>query len=118
MNILVVEDEILIAKSLKRIIEKRGHQVSISHSGQEAIKLILENNFDKVICDLMLQDTTGFDVIDESKQKYSNEDVSKIFIIMTAYSSAQVLENAKKYGCRVLSKPFENVSQTIDSILT
>ena len=64
----------------------------------------------------MLQDTTGFDVIEESKTKYTQGQIKNKFVIMTAYSSQQVLENAQKYGCRVISKPFEDIVQTINSI--
>lgn len=117
MNILIVEDEILIAKSLKRLFERNGHSVSIAHSGRDAIALILQNDFDRILCDLMLQDTTGFDVIDESKQKYSNIEIGSKFVIMTAYSSPQVLENAKKYNCKVLSKPFSDIHASLKEIL-
>jgi DNA-binding response OmpR family regulator len=110
MNILIIEDEILIQKSLKKLIEMKGHTV-------DAIALILENNYDRIICDLMLQDITGFDIIEESKQKYDIDQIAKDFIIMTAYSSEQVLTKARSYGCRVVNKPFDNINQTIDEIL-
>ncbi|PIP92889.1 MAG: hypothetical protein COW00_06215 [Bdellovibrio sp. CG12_big_fil_rev_8_21_14_0_65_39_13] len=116
MNVLIVEDEILILRSLKRFFERLGHTVSTALSGQEAIQLIHNNDFDRILCDLMLQDTTGFDVIEESKTKYTQGQIKNKFVIMTAYSSQQVLENAQKYGCRVISKPFEDIVQTINSI--
>ena len=90
--------------------------MSTALSGQEAIQLIHNNDFDRILCDLMLQDTTGFDVIEESKTKYTQGQIKNKFVIMTAYSSQQVLENAQKYGCRVISKPFEDIVQTINSI--
>ncbi len=117
MKILIVEDEILIQKSLKMLIEKLGHSVDGTASGSEAIKLIKANNYDKIICDLMLQDLSGFDIIEDSKQKYSLEEISNIFTIITAYSSPQVLEKANNYGCKVLSKPFQDIKSTIDIIL-
>ena len=39
----------------------------------------------------MLQDITGFDIIEDSKAKYSAQEISKKFVIITAYSSDQVL---------------------------
>jgi CheY-like chemotaxis protein len=117
MNILIIEDEILIQKSLKKLIEMKGHTVSATANGKEAIRLILENDYDRIICDLMLQDITGFDIIEESKQKYDIDQIAKDFVIMTAYSSEQVLTKARSYGCRVINKPFDNINQTIDEIL-
>jgi CheY-like chemotaxis protein len=114
MNILIIEDEALIAKSLKKLIEMRGHSAQIIGSGIEAIKLIKLNTYDRIICDLMLQDISGFDVIEESKERYTNDDISDIFIIMTAYSSGQILQKASTYGCIVLSKPFSDINKAID----
>lgn len=114
MNVLIIEDEILIQKSLKKLIEKRGHTVQATASGIDAIELIKENKFDRIISDLMLNDITGFDIIEDIKSKYSSEEISKLFIIMTAYSSEQVLDKAKLYGCRVLNKPFDDIKKAID----
>jgi len=114
MNILIIEDEILIQKSLKKLIEKRGHSVQATASGIEAIELIKDNDFDRIVSDLMLNDITGFDIIEDIKSKYSAEEIKQQFIIMTAYSSEQVLEKAKQYGCKVLNKPFEDIKKAID----
>ena len=116
MNILIVEDEILILRSLKRFLDRAGHKVSTAITGHEAIMLITQQPFDRILCDLILQDTTGFDVIEESKKIYTQRQIKEKFVIMTAYSSQQVLENAQKYGCIVISKPFENIQETIDLI--
>ncbi len=117
MNILIIEDEILIQKSLKKLIELKGHAVSATGNGKEAIELILSNTYDKIICDLMLQDITGFDIIEESKQKFDIKQIAKLFIIMTAYSSDQVLSKARSYGCKVINKPFDNINETLKEIL-
>lgn len=112
-KILLIEDEPLIQKSLKKLLERRGAQVSVESQGKDAIDHIRRENFDRIICDLMLQDISGFDVIEESKSKYSMNEISNLFIIITAYSSPQVLEKASQYGCRVLTKPFENIEEAI-----
>ncbi|PIK14440.1 response regulator [Halobacteriovorax sp. JY17] len=113
MNILVIEDELLIQKSLKRLLEKKGAEVDVSSTGKEAIEKILSNQYDRVICDLMLQDITGFDIIEESKKKYNIEEIGKVFVIITAYSSPQILEKANSYGCKVLGKPFEDIEDAL-----
>lgn len=117
MKILLVEDEILIQKSLKMLLEKRGSQVVAVTSGKEAIEQIFEHDFDRIICDLMLNDISGFDIIEESKNKYSPDQIKDLFMIITAYSSQQVLEKAEKYGCPVINKPFDNINDVIDQFL-
>lgn len=112
-KILLIEDEPLIQKSLKKLLEKRGAEVTVESRGREAIQLILNHKFDRIICDLMLQDISGFDVIEESKGRFTMLEISKIFIIITAYSSPHVIEKATQYGCRLISKPFENIEDVL-----
>ena len=117
MNILIIEDELLIQKSLKKLLEKRGATVKTFASGREAIKDILKNNYDRIVCDLMLKDITGFDIIEESKKKYQLKEIAQIFVIMTAYNSPQVLAKAKDYHCTILNKPFENLEFALNAML-
>lgn len=112
-TILIIEDEILIQQSLKKLFERRGLKVDVSASGKLAIDLILNNHYDRIICDLMLQDISGFDVIEESKKKFSAEEISRKFVIMTAYNSPQVLSRANVYQCRLLNKPFDDLEEAM-----
>ena len=111
--ILIIEDEILIQQSLKKLLERKGAKVDVSASGKMAIDLILTNDYDRIICDLMLQDISGFDVIEESKKRYSPEEIGKKFVIMTAYNSPQVLSRANSYQCKLLNKPFDNLDEAL-----
>jgi CheY-like chemotaxis protein len=99
-------------------MEKRGVHVTVESRGREAIELILNHNFDRIICDLMLQDISGFDVIEESKARFTVAEISKLFIIITAYSSPHVIEKATQYGCLLLSKPFENIEEALTIFLS
>lgn len=117
LKVLLVEDEPLIQKSLKRLLEKRGAQVNAVSTGNEAITSIMQEEYDRIICDLMLQDITGFDVIEESKKKYGREEIARKFVIITAYSSTQVHDKAASYGCRVIGKPFDDLNKALDIFL-
>jgi CheY-like chemotaxis protein len=112
-HLLIIEDEILIQQSLKKLLERKGMKVDVSASGKVAIDMIHSQNFDRIICDLMLQDISGFDVIEESKKRYSTEEIGKKFVIMTAYNSPQVLSRASSYQCKLLNKPFDNLEEAI-----
>ena len=117
-RILLIEDEPLIQKSLKKLLEKRGVEVVVESRGRDAIQLILNQDFDRIICDLMLQDISGFDVIEDSKARFSVNEISQRFIIITAYSSPHVIEKATHYGCLLLSKPFENIDEALNIFLS
>ena len=116
MKILIVEDELLIQQSLKKLLSSKGAEVIACSRGQAGIQEILSHHFDRIVCDLMLQDITGFDVIEESKKKYSEEDIKKKFIIMTAYSSDNIIDKANGYGCAFLKKPFD-LNTAIETIM-
>lgn len=118
IKILLIEDEPLIQKSLKKLLEKRGAEVIVESRGREAIQLILNQKFDRIICDLMLQDISGFDVIEEAKGRFTVAEISKLFIIITAYSSPHVIEKATQYGCLLISKPFENIDEVLNIFLS
>lgn len=118
MRALIIEDEPLIQKSLQKLLEREGCTVDVESSGKKAIELILAESYDRIICDLMLQDISGFSVIEESKKKYDPKEIADKFIIITAYSSTQVLDQAQQYGCLLLSKPFANIQGAIKTFMT
>ena len=62
MQILIVEDEVLLAKSLQEILEDSGHEVSSAYDGQEGLELARSTPFDLLILDLMLPKLNGFQV--------------------------------------------------------
>ena len=117
MKILIIEDELLIQKALQKLISAKGHSVDATSFGIEAIEKIKENSYDRIICDIMLKDITGFEVIEESKQIMTAEEIGQTFIIITAYSSEQIINNAKKYQCIIINKPFENISETVNKMI-
>ena len=80
MKILIIEDEVLIQQSLKILMENMGLSVDVTAQGREAIIMLQKTNYDKIICDLMLQDITGFDVIEESLKRYSREEIKNKFV--------------------------------------
>lgn len=114
MKILIIEDEILIQRSLKKLLEVRKVEVDAVSSGKEGLKLLKEKTYDRIICDLMLQDISGFDILEEAKNELTPEIISEKFIIMTAYSSEQVINKAKSYQCKFIQKPFKDINAAIN----
>lgn len=115
-RILIVEDEVLIAQSLKKLLQKKGHEVETTESGHEAILRIAKQHYDRIVCDLMLQDISGFDVLEEARKHFSPQELGTKFIIMTAYNSPQVLEKAREYHCEILNKPFDDLKGALARI--
>jgi len=63
LHILVVDDEENICEVLIEFFSKCGHKVKAVNNGTEAIELAKREVFDLVLCDLVMPDVYGYDVI-------------------------------------------------------
>jgi two-component system OmpR family response regulator len=62
MRILVVEDELKMARLLRRGLEEEGYAVDAALNGSDAVWMGTENDYDAIVLDLMLPDLDGFEV--------------------------------------------------------
>lgn len=112
-KILLIEDEPLIQLSLKMLLNRQGIEVDCCSQGNDAIKKIKTVEYQKIICDLMLGDISGFDVIEEAIHFLGREKMEKLFVVITAYNSPQILKKIEQYKLPVLSKPFDDINKAI-----
>ncbi|GJQ59727.1 MAG: response regulator [Candidatus Scalindua sp. AMX11] len=63
LNILIVDDEEYVCEFLSEFFIDGGHTVQKVCSGKEAIKILQHESFDLLLCDLVMPDITGKDVI-------------------------------------------------------
>jgi diguanylate cyclase (GGDEF)-like protein/PAS domain S-box-containing protein len=116
-NILIVEDEKIIALDLQRRLERFGYSViGMASDGQEAISLARERRPDIILMDIML--AGGLDGIEPAKQIRAQLGIPVIFL--TAYTDEKTLERAKEvepFG--YILKPFKEreLYTTIDIAL-
>jgi PAS domain S-box-containing protein len=106
IKILVVEDEIIVAKDIKMRLENLGYSVSsLVSSGEEAIREAEENNPDLVLMDIVLQGE--MDGIEAADQIRSHFNIPVIYL--TAYADEKMLERAKRTGpFGYIIKPFDD----------
>ena len=67
-NILLVDDDDLILKSLGPALEGRGYEVATSDNGAKAIEMITGSHYDMVITDLVMTPVDGLEVLKKSKE--------------------------------------------------
>jgi two-component system, LytTR family, response regulator LytT len=106
-NILVVEDESIVAKDIQQSLKKLGyHVVGVSATGEKAIELANEFKPDIVLMDIMLKgEMSGIDAA-EVIRRTNNIPV----IYLTAYADENTLSKAKvtePYG--YIIKPFKEI---------
>ena len=63
MQILIVEDELSLAKALKRILEQQGYFCDCVHDGLSAVEYAEGMDYNLIILDVMLPKLDGFEVI-------------------------------------------------------
>ncbi|MGR3173030.1 MAG: response regulator [Candidatus Scalindua sp.] len=63
LRILVIDDEEAICNILEKFFSKKGHLVRTVDNGREAIILTKAADFDLVLCDMVMPDVYGYDVI-------------------------------------------------------
>ena len=103
-RILVVDDEQSMLDFLRLLLEEIGYQVTTANSVQEGRAKILESGFDLVLCDIIMPDGNGLDLLREIKQ----QDTRISVIMMTAYTSTKTAIEAMRRGAYdYVSKPFD-----------
>lgn len=107
MNILVVEDESIVAKDIQVCLKRLGYEVvAVVPSGEEAVVKADELNPDLVMMDIMLKgEMSGIDAANAIRKK-ANIPV----IFLTAYTDRDTVDKAKEsepYG--YIIKPFKEI---------
>lgn len=106
LKIMIVEDEIIVAKDIQRILNKLGYEAFDPFSnGKKALDAIEKLNPDLILLDINLKSSEidGIQVADQIHQHYQIP-----FIFLTAFSDKNTLERAKltePYG--YIIKPFD-----------
>ncbi len=63
-NVLLVEDEPLLANLLKQRLEKEGMTVTLNRDGEEALKTLHEMKPDLILLDIILPKISGFELME------------------------------------------------------
>lgn len=67
-KILIIEDELKIARFVELELKYEGYQVEQCHDGREGLQRALEGNIDLIILDIMLPSMNGMEVLRRLRQ--------------------------------------------------
>lgn len=104
MQILVVEDEVLLAKSLKEILEESEHGVSLAYDGEEGLELARNAHFDLLILDLMLPKLNGFQIARTLRKEKNGLPILMLTAKSDILDRVEGLDSGADY---YLTKPFD-----------
>lgn len=104
MRLLVIEDNIKIARALQRGLDEHGFAVDVCHTGFEGEDLGAVEPYDVILLDLMLPDRDGIEVCRNLRRRGVNTPI----IMLTALSATDEKVNGLDAGADdYITKPFE-----------
>ena len=104
MDLLIVDDEASLRDFLTIVFEEEGWHVDAAGTLADARASIAKNEPELVLCDLMVPDGSGIDLIRDVKEKTP----SIAFIMITAHTSTKSAVDALKAGAfDYIAKPFD-----------
>jgi DNA-binding response OmpR family regulator len=100
--ILVVDDEGAIRYSVTKTLERVGYQVMTASSGEEALEIMAQHDFDVVVTDIRMPGISGVDLLARIKEQSPDA----IVILMTGYASLGTAVESLRLGAHdYLIKP-------------
>ena len=93
-RLLIVEDEVTLRESLKRVLMRDGYQVDAVDSAETALTHIGETAYDLIITDIILPGIDGIELLRRIKEGYQEQ----IVIVITAYASIETAVSALRAG--------------------
>jgi len=103
-RILVVDDEAGMVESLRMLLTQMGYEVTTARDGHSATDELRRNDYDVVITDLMMDGTTGYDIL----EFVSSEQLNIPVLVLTGLGSVDAAVKALKQGAYdYILKPFQ-----------
>lgn len=113
VNILIVDDEEGIRKSLSSYLKLEGYNVSSAEHGRDALDKLRESKYNIVLLDINMPVMDGLETLKAIKAI----DFSIQVIMMTAYSTFEKTMKSLEYGATdYILKPFEDISGILELV--
>ena len=104
-KILVVDDEEVIRKFLRIQLAKLGYEVKEAADGEQALEKLGKDDFDLLICDIIMPNKNGWEVLREVKSNPSMKDIP--IIMLTAKNEDSDMFKGYDLGASYyMTKPF------------
>ena len=80
-RILIVEDEQAMLMGLRDNLEFEGYQIEEAENGMDALKLLREQSFDLVFCDIKMPQLDGLELLSKIKE----EGIKSLIIMISGH---------------------------------
>jgi len=104
-KILVVDDEEVIRKFLRIQLNNWGYEVKEALDGAEALEQLENDDFDLLICDIIMPNKDGWEVLKEVRSNSKTKDMA--IIVLTAKDQDSDMFKGYNMGANYfITKPF------------
>ena len=101
-NILIIDDEKAIRKTLSEILSYEGYKIEEAADGEEGLKKLREKEFDVVLCDIKMPKIDGIEFLEKSKDINGDTPI----IMISGHGTIETaVEAVKKGAYDYISKP-------------
>lgn len=118
LNVMIVDDSIIIQKTLTKLFKEIGHNVvAVASNGIDAIELYEQTKPDLITLDISMPEMSGIEVLKELKLKNANLNV----LMITSNGEQKLVIDALAHGAKgYIIKPInkEKIKNTINKIFT
>lgn len=104
MRIVVVEDNISVAKGISYYLQDAGHAVDVLHDGAEAAAFLLHDDADMVVLDINLPAKNGLSILREMRER---NDMRPVLLLTAQAETGDKIHGLDAGADDYLSKPFE-----------
>ncbi|MDP1854340.1 MAG: response regulator [Candidatus Omnitrophota bacterium] len=116
-NVLLVDDDTLVRRSIAKLLNTCGYNVDSAASGEEALEKAKSKSFDLIVADVRMAGMDGIEAIEKIREFYNkSQKTPPQEIVITGYMDTQAEERANRLGIEdYLYKPF-SVSEFISAV--
>ncbi len=107
INILLVDDRPENLISLSSILESDQRNIIVAYSGNEALKIALENEIGLILLDVQMPEMDGFEVARLLKENSRTKDVPILFVTALSKDEKYTMQGYEEGAVDYLHKPLE-----------
>ena len=103
MRVLLIEDDVTIARLLKEGLEDESYAVDVANDGSEGYRTAAADDYDVIILDIMLPGMNGYEVC---RALRNDGDITPILILTARDTERDIVEGLDTGADDYLAKPF------------
>ena len=103
-RILVVDDEAPVRSMIGATLERQGYDVQLAVSGSQAVEMLVQNSFDLILTDIVMQDGNGIALLERI---HAEQPHLPVVMVSAIHDISVAIDSMRRGAYDYLLKPFE-----------